>query len=272
MAMAAMVAALTGIPQALQEHYKPQTVNGQQMFVLDVTPHEGWALEDVKGLKNSLSAARTERDTATEQLKAFKDLDPVKAREALTKVEEMKDWKPDQKVREQIEARERQLLEKHTNEIKSKDEAVTALTREVEELLIDSVATMAVTGAKGIPELLLPHIKTQTRVKRGDNGKHTVEILDKDGKTVRLSPKSGSTSNMTIQELVEEMRGNKTFARCFDGTNATGSGANGATKSGTQNQNNNNGQQGGGGGEGGGELFGTARLQAARRSTQGQQA
>lgn len=69
-------------------------------------------------------------------------------------------------------------------------------------------------------DLLLPHVRTHTRVKEVD-GKFYVEVIDKDG-NARIA--DGKGTPMTIQGLVAEMRGSDTFGRAFEGSGNSGSG------------------------------------------------
>ncbi len=195
-------------------------------FILDVTPVGDFALENVKGLKSALSTERTNRENAEKKIKAFDGLDVDKAKAALTKVKEMADWKPDEKVKEQIEAIKNQLAEKHQGELGKKDESLTSLTGQLQKVMIEAAAIKAIAESKGSSALLLPHVKSATKMHQTDSGEFLVEVVDKDG-NARISPATGSTSPMTIAELVAEMKTQDTFAPAFEGTGASGSGASG---------------------------------------------
>lgn len=203
-------------------------------FYLQVEPVEGWSLEDVQGLKSSLAKERENVGKLEADLKKFEDIDPKKARDALSKVEEMAGWTPEEKVREQIEAREKKLVEKHSRELEERDSKVSTLTTQLEKHLVESAATAALTKHKGNVELLLPHVRSQVRVEADKEGNFTARVVGPDG-TPRLSPKQGSTDQMSIDELVETMREMPTYAAAFEGTGASGSGAGGSTgRSGSQ--------------------------------------
>lgn len=201
------------------------------MFMLDVTPTDDFALENVKGLKTALSSERTAREEAERKIKVFDGLDAGKAKDALKKVEEMANWKPDDKVKEQIEAIKNQLTEKHQGELGKKDESLKSLTGQLEKVMIEAAAIKAIAENKGSAALLLPHVKSATRMRQTDKGEYFVEVIGDDG-NARISPAAGSTTSMSITELVAEMKTQETFAPAFEGSGASGSGASGS--SGTQ--------------------------------------
>jgi len=227
MALKVILDNLDGLSDDIKKEYKAGTGDLAGKFLLDVTSVSDFALENVKGLKTALSSERTSRETLERQVAAFKDIDPDKARDAIKKVGEMKDWKPDDKVREQMEAIKTQLLEKHKGEIADKDSTVASLTKQLEKNMITATATQAIAGLRGSTELLLPHVERSTRMRQTDDGQFVVEVVGSDGNP-RISPASGSTAPMTIDELVAEMKNNDTFAPAFAGSGASGSGSSGS--------------------------------------------
>lgn len=229
MALKAILDKLDGLSEDIKKEYKAGTGDMAGKFLLDVTPVSDFALENVKGLKTALSSERTSRETLERQVSAFKDIDPDKARDAIKKVGEMKDWKPDDKVREQIEAIKTQLVEKHKGEITGKDTNIATLTKQLEMNMIIAAGSQAVVsngGTKDAPKVLSPHIERSTRMRQVD-GQFIVDVVDSDG-NVRISPTAGSTSPMTINELVLEMKDTDAFAPMFAGSGASGSGASGS--------------------------------------------
>ncbi|ODT09445.1 MAG: hypothetical protein ABS35_42970 [Kaistia sp. SCN 65-12] len=245
MALKALLASLDGIDDATKALY----VEKDGKFILDVETVEGFALEDVSGLKTALGKERTARENAERLTAAFKDIDPAKAKEALAKVEEWGNLDPskeaDKIANSKFEAAKTQLLEKHTGELTSRDERIGHLTKTVEGLLIDAAATSALAEAKGSVELLLPHVRAHTRVKEVD-GKFQVEVIDKDG-NAKIADSKGTP--MDIKGLVAEMRQSEAFGRAFEASGNSGTGK----------------QPGNGGGFGGGKKgdFGGTREERA---------
>ena len=218
MALKALLDNLDGISEEIKKEYK-QRDDGKH--VLDVTSVDGLELAEVAKLQSALSKERENNRKAAEQLKAFEDLDPAKAREALKKVEEMATWTPEQKVKEQVEAVKASIIEAHGKEKTKLDEKLKKLTASLEDAMIVSVASQALAEQKGSVRLLMPHIRQQTRLRDAD-GKFIVEVMGSDGNP-RLTGSDGHA--MSINELVAEMKTQNDFASAFEGTGATGSGA-----------------------------------------------
>ncbi len=220
MALKAIVEAIDTVPEAARAFY----TENDGKFILDVESVDGYALEDVSGLKGTLGKEMTLRKKLEKEVVRFKDIDPEKAREALVKLEELGNFDPskdaDKIVSERLEAAKRQLIEKQAKEIEPLKGRIGQLTSYVEKLLIDNAATAALAEAQGSVELLLPHVQKHTRVREQD-GEFTVEVVGKDG-NARIGNSKGDA--MTIAELVQEMRSSETFGRAFEGTGHRGSG------------------------------------------------
>lgn len=205
----------------LKTEYKEE--NGK--FILDVTPTDGFSLEDVSGLKTSLGTERASRTAAEKKIEKFKDLDPNIDWKALQQEnEELKAIDPkkeaDKLANTKFESAKAQLTAAHAKELKARDDRSVLLTRTIEELLVDSVAKSEIAEAKGSIELLLPHIRSQTRVTEAD-GKFSVEVIGKDG-NVRIGGNKGEP--MDIKGLIAEMKASDTFGRAFEGEGTSGSG------------------------------------------------
>lgn len=220
------------LAKELQGEYS-QAKDGR--FVLAVDPVDGWGLEDVAGLKTTLAKEREAAKKSAELLEAFKDLDPKAARDALTKVEKMKDWTPDEKVKETIKAREDVLTRAHAEEVKKLSDRNAFLTGALSEHLIDAEVGRALNGKASV-ELLLPIIKGKTRVDEKD-GKFQVVVLDESG-TPRMTMKRGadgrtSTDNMGLEEFALSLKENPKYAPAFFGSGHSGSGAAGSSSGGS---------------------------------------
>lgn len=221
MALKAILDSVEGLPDGVKEHY---TAREDGKFVLGVDAVEGLTLENVEALKSALGKERTRADKAEGLATKFKDLDPDKARQALTELEELKKLDPEKEADKiaaaKVEAATKQLVEKHEGEKVASNERISHLTSTVEGLLIDAAATAALAEAKGSVELLLPHVRSHARVKEVE-GKFAVEIVDKDG-NARIADAKGTP--MDIKALVAEMRASETFGRAFDASGQSGSG------------------------------------------------
>lgn len=220
MALKAILESLDGISEDIRSHYTEQ--GGK--FHLGVDSVDGMSLEDVRGLKSALSQERKRADEAQALAKAFDGLDADAAREALRKLEDMRNWKPDQKVQEQLRLKEQEIQGKYQSQLDKLKGELDATVKQLEKELITAAASKALAEKGGNPSLLLPLIERATRMRRTDAGQFLAEVLD-DGGNTRISPKSGATDAMTIGELIEEMAGKEEFAGAFQGTGARGSGA-----------------------------------------------
>jgi hypothetical protein len=227
MALKAILEKLEDAPEAVRDQYRAGTKEegAEGKFVLSVEGVGGFALENVDGLKSALSKERTAVGSLTKTLEKFKDIDPDKAREALGKVDELSKIDPEKEadkiVSTRLDALKGQLVEKHNNELASRDQRINALTGTVDDLVRRQQATAAIAEAKGSIELLLPHVLAQSRSVEKD-GKWSVEVIDKDG-NARIGDSAGAP--MSLSGLVAEMRKSETFSRAFDGDGHSGSGA-----------------------------------------------
>jgi hypothetical protein len=220
MALKAIIESVEGLPEGVKEHY---TAREDGKFALTVDPVDGFALEDISGLKTALGKERTTREKLEKDVIKYKDIDPDKAREALAKLAEFSEIDPkkeaDKLAQAKVDAIKAQLLEAHANELKSRDTTLSGYRGQIEKLLIDQSATAALAEAKGSVDLLLPHIRNASRVVEKDGG-FAVEIVGSDG-----SPKFNNKGEpMNIRELVAEMRQSDTFGRAFEASGNSGTG------------------------------------------------
>lgn len=257
MAFDAIVEDISKVPESIRGHYK--LIDDGELagkYMLDVKPVSGFCLENIVGLKTALSKERKAAEDAIKSLKEYGELSPQAAREAIKKLNEMQSWKPEDKIREQIESATRQLTEKFTKEEKELKGQLSSRDAEIEELLVTSVASQAIAKHGGNIQLLLPHIRPQVRVNRGTNGKPFAQVINADG-SERISLKQGNNGGMSIEELVEVMKDSETYSPAFSGRGASGGGG-ANSKGGTPNRNG-NGHSGDGQG-----MSAVQRLQAAR--------
>lgn len=176
MALKAVLDSLDGVPEALHEHYKKDDASGKYRLEAD-------GVEDVSGLKSALEKERTGHKTMAQQLKDLKeqlgDLDPVKAREALKKLQDLEDkklmdaGKIDELVAQRME-RANQDFQTQAKAFNSKIETITkerdAANGKLSELLIDGALRQAAVKAGIKPEAIEDAIlwgKQLYRVKDG---------------------------------------------------------------------------------------------------------
>jgi hypothetical protein len=226
MALKAVLKSLDGVEESLKPLYR-QDPKGQ-LFVLDVEPVDGWNLEDVAGLKSTVSKTREELKTAREALKPYtldeqgSLLDAAKARDALGRIDELAKAADPERVKaavakqlDELKAEHKKLLDTALGESK-------VLEEQLHEVLIDRDAMTALQGKTDFAKVLLPHVKNRIKIERGSDGRRVARIVDEDGRTPMLSMKQGSSDPMGLDELVESFSRNAQFAPLFRGSGASG--------------------------------------------------
>lgn len=220
MTLRAIVDGVDGLPDDVRSHYEEK--DGK--FYLQVESVGGFALEDVKGLKQALSKEREEARKIKESLKAFDGLDASDIRDQLEELERLRESRKGPSADEIRKAAYEQASKELKKQLDSKDSELKAMTAQLESNIVDAAATSAISSKNGNVRLLLPHVKSQIRMRRTDNGSYIAEVVDPSG-NARLSSKTGSMEPMSIDELVAEMAHDDTFGSAFRGSGASGSGA-----------------------------------------------
>ena len=199
-------------------------------FLLAVTPKAGFALENVEGLRGALESERTTRKAAEGRLKAMDGIDPVKAREALEKVEKMADYTPGEKVAELVRSREEQLSAKYEEQIKKLKADNTEYDGLVQTLMVENEAVRVLAGKEpgkpvGNPKLLLPHIKGVTKIEKTPEGRYVRKIIGPNGHPL-LSRRQGAPADMDLEEYITDvMRKDTELQGAFYGSQQSGAGA-----------------------------------------------
>lgn len=191
--------------------------------------------QEVGGLKKALEAERKQRAEAEKTLKQFDGVDPeqyaqlMKSQEeaAAQKARDTGDWAAREAQLKQQLAADLQKREAHyTAEVQGREARLSLMQRALNDALINSEAVAAITAAKGVPELLLPHVLRQTQIIE-DDGRFMVQVLDPQGQP-RIADIKGTP--FTIRHLIEEMKADPIFGRAFEATGAGGSGAQNGNK------------------------------------------
>jgi hypothetical protein len=213
------VESIDAVPEAQRSLYKE--TNGK--FVLDVDGYE-----DPTNLKSALQKEREAAKTATKQAQAWAALGKT-PEEIQALVEAQAQAERDKLVKggewDKLKA---QMLEQQTKEREQLESKLKAKDSAIERHLVDAQATAAIAAAKGVPALLLPHVKASVRVVE-DGGEYVVRVVDAAGNP-RVDAKG---EFLSIADLVGEMRQSEIFGRAFEPTGTTGSGAQGGGSGGT---------------------------------------
>jgi hypothetical protein len=212
---------LDGLDEALAAHYKEK----DGIFILDVDEVDGFALEDVNGLRSALSRQTQRGDEAVASLKEFEGIDPKVARDAIKAVEKFKDLDPEKDAEkianEKFEAAKAQLVEHHQAELASRDERIAKSEKEIDGLTRHASALAAIEKADGNPRGLMPEVLKRTRNKRADDGSRVLEVLDTHGQPLYAA----GGQNATLDDLLGELKKDEDWAFAFKGTGHSGSGA-----------------------------------------------
>lgn len=244
----AMLENLDGLDEKEAQHYTEK--DGK--FFLDVSKVDGLALEDVSGLKKTVETLRTSERNLRSEVKTaesalrdhqekFKEIDPIAAREALGKIDDIKNWDGEEKVREAVKVAEQRmqvkidaLAKQHSTEKTGLQKDIDDSQNQLQEAIVTSKIVEAIHSEKGNVSVLMPHVKSQVRMIKGSNGKYRPEVINADGDP-RIGGKSDG-ADMTIAELIQEMKSQSTFASCFSGANASGSDKHNSSEADTQNR------------------------------------
>lgn len=226
MALRAFYESDTEVPAAVKDHYALDETSGR--YLLAVEGPEGWALEDVKGLRGMLGKLKQEAAGNHKALVAYQALGqtPDQLRQALEEAVKIKEAAGDEpKAVASLKAQIAQLqtaaraeLEKTVGPIQ---EELGKRVKQVRELLVDQALTAAIADAKGRHKILRPALEKQVRVEPNEAGELVAVVVDSDG-TPRVAGKD--LRPMTIRELVEETKTDPDWAAAFDASGNSGGG------------------------------------------------
>jgi len=194
-------------------------------YMLQVEQSDGFALENITGLKKTVETLRAMEKTLKEELKHLKEtyegIDPEAAKNALNKYDEIKSWNADEKTKEVIANNKRELVKQHEIEIGKAKTELDDTRNQLHEAIVTTKIVEALQTAQGNVELLTPHVKRFVRMTKGADGKFYPEVINDNGEP-RIGDSKGSP--MTIPQLIEEMKSNRVYAPAFVGANSSGSG------------------------------------------------
>lgn len=181
------------------------------------------------GVHKALESEREARQELEGQVKLFDGIDPEEVKKILA--EKARAEQERSRAEGDFEKLLQQERDKFAKELKQREGLTQGLRNDLEGALIDSAATKAITKFEGDAELLLPHVKANTKLIEV-NGKHVAVVLDESGEP-RLAPDAKTaTDYMGIEHLVGGWKEAGKFAGAFAGTGASGGGATASTRSG----------------------------------------
>jgi hypothetical protein len=211
----------------LDEGSRKAYVAAGEGFRLDVEAVDGWRLENVDALVSGKARLKKDYDELRAKAAAFDGLDAAEAKAALERIKTLGDG--DAKLSEKLEAVRKQLLTEFEGKEKGYQAQTQQLESQLQRHLIEAAASQALAKHKGDAALLMPHLAGAVRAMKNDRGQYTIKVVDQDGQPMssRLSGRAGE--DMDVEELVSGVYKQK-FPAAFEGTNSTGSGANGSNR------------------------------------------
>lgn len=233
----AIINTLNDVDEGFRSHYRAGTaaegMDGK--FVLDVEAFEGFGLENVNGLKNALSTERTALAAEKAKTKDFEGLDPVEAKNAVSKMKELGTLDPkkdvDRLVQEKVDAQLAQINDLQSKELASRDAKIKARDALLTSTFQREAAVKEIAAAKGDVDILLPHVLPSIAfdLEEGEGGVliPKTRVVDANGNT-KIGTSAGS--NMTIAEHVAEMKKSEKFSRLFEGSGHDGTRDDGTKK------------------------------------------
>ena len=253
----AMLENLEGLDEKESQHYIKDETTGK--YKLNVTRVDGIGLEDISGLKSTVEKLRASEKTLQTEMKKVEDalktaqtdhkefvtkytgIDPVAAKSALDKIDEIKNWDGETKVREAVQVAEQRMesrmqtkldevVKQHTTKVEGLENDLTDSQSQLQEAVVTSRIVEAISKEGGNAEVLMPHVRNQVVMIKDSHGTWKPEVQKADG-TPRIGGSDGA--DMTVLQLVQEMKTQDTFAACFPGANSTGSGKSGSSGTGS---------------------------------------
>jgi len=125
---------------------------------------------------------------------------------------------PDAKA--ELERMKAAMIQTHGKEKEELQKKIKSLEEQLDDHIVGDVAGKAIAEAKGDAVLLMPFVKGRVRVQEIE-GRRVAVVVD-DGGSVRFSGKTAA--QMTINELVAELKGNPTYGKLFASEAREGSG------------------------------------------------
>jgi len=198
--------------------------------ILAVSPRDGFALENVTGLRNSVERTREERDAALAKAKAIGDLDPSKLPDILDKARRFDSLDPEAaagKAKAQLEEWKKEYTtkvgEEHTQALAAVARQRDALQGQLAKELIESRAMQVLARVKGSPDLILPVIRNMTDAVLDEDGNMKVRVLNPLKPGQERIGKDGEP--MGLEELIlDEIKQDPRYAPAFGGSDKSGGG------------------------------------------------
>ena len=228
MALKPFVGSEEEVPEALREHYSLDEDTGN--YRLNVEQVDGWALENVSGLKSTLGKLKERSQAAEQALQPFAALerDAGEIGTALQELNQLREAQGDESEQvnalrqsmENLRQQSRSEIEKAVAPLQAK---LDARTDQLKDATITSELRKAIVDQGGNPTLLVPAMLPNVRAEETDDGRIHPVVVDTDG-TPRVT--GADLAPMSFQDLVTEVKERPEYAPAFSANGASGGGTN----------------------------------------------
>jgi len=231
MALNPILASLDGLDENTSNLYVEREEGGETVYVLDVTPTDGWELGNTRKLKRALELERAKAKVSDRLGDEISPGDVEALRDEIATLKD--DAKRSRKAKastsdDASNAKIDELIRLHQEKEKKWQAAESELDGEVDRLLRVKEARDALKagGFEGAEDVMLPHLLGCLRTSRDARTKaRYVEVFNPDDGTPRIGGTGGEP--MTPTQRVAEYLENPQFQRLADGAGKTGGGLNG---------------------------------------------
>lgn len=197
--------------------------SNQQFYVIDAEPVDGWDVQDVTGLRTTLSDKTEKLRIAASRLEAVGDMSAEELKEA---IEHKKNFDPKKFTsKEALETALNDVKKAHKTELDKKDAEVSKREAFIRKTLIEKECARLCADKEidGAHELLYPALEKMTRVDYDEKtSEYAVRVLDENGNP-RTSTEQGKTY-ADMRDLLLDLKKNPRFTRAFGDSQKPGSG------------------------------------------------
>lgn len=180
--------------ESIDEAIKPFYASSEDGYALQVEASDGWALENIDGLKSSLQKERKLRSSFEKQAKElatrYSDIDIEEYKSAMEKLEEMSSFNPEMEAEklaaQKLDTQKKKIESAIAKQWEAKFEAehtpllakYNKIEAQLKDQMIRGAALQAIAENDGDVDLLLPHVVSKMKFDMTEDG-FTTELVDK---------------------------------------------------------------------------------------------
>lgn len=203
MALKAVVGSLDGLPEAVQGEY---TKGEDGRYYLAVEGVDD--MPAVQGLRTKYREILDEKKQLAARFEAL----GVSSPEEIETLRAAAKQNNSEKVKE-LEGKLSQASEAAQKEILRAQQEAEAERTAARAYFEDGEITRAISGAKGVPELLSHVVRQHIKTERGEDGRFSLRVLGRDGQP-RIKDSAGNAFG--LDDLVAELKSDPKYGRAFE--------------------------------------------------------